>query len=51
MYLVDQLQQLILCWVHPHSSHSVAQLCGVDCASSVNIKLIECLVDGDECDE
>ena len=43
-YLVDEFQQLILRGVHPHGPHSVAQLSGVDCTPSVNIKLIECLV-------
>ena len=39
--LIDELEQVVLRWVHAHRPHGPAQLLGADVSTPVNVKLIE----------
>ena len=39
--LIDELEQVVLRWVHAHRPHCPAQLLGADVSTPVNVKLIE----------
>ena len=39
--LIDELEQVVLRWVHAHRPHGPAQLLGADVSAPVNVKLIE----------
>ena len=39
--LIDELEQVVLRWVHAHRPHGPAELLGADVSTPVNVKLIE----------
>ena len=41
IHLIDELEQVVLRWVHAHRPHGPAQLLGADVSTPVNVKLIE----------
>ena len=44
-HLIDEIQELCLCWVHAHGPHGVPQLPGVDAAAAVHVELVEGLLE------
>ena len=41
IHLIDELEQVVLRWVHAHRPHGPAELLGADVSTPVNVKLIE----------